>query len=204
VIDARFVPVEAWPGDKRASWKRADSRFKATYARSLDDLERELKHLGAKGIVIQAYFTREQIRNDGWPRSSARPKEPGVVISFRNSKGTEFSFPCDTYKSFEENIRAIALSLEALRTVDRYGVTQHNEQYKGWAKLPPAPDKMSCDDAAAFFALHGGIYPATKERLEEAYRTAARKLHPDTSNGSHEQFILLGKAKAALEEAHGW
>jgi hypothetical protein len=170
----------------------------------LDELEKELRHLGARDIVIQAYFTRDQIRNDGWPRSSARPSESGVIISFRNRKGQELSFPCDTYKSFETNIRAIALSLEALRTVDRYGVTQQNEQYKGWAKLPPAPERMKADDAIAFIVLHTGIYPANKESLQEAYRTAARKLHPDSQNGSNEQFIMLGKAKASLEEARGW
>ena len=31
-----------------------------------------------------------------------------------------------------------------------------------------------------------------------------QKLHPDSSNGSAGQFVLLGKAKAAIEEANGW
>jgi hypothetical protein len=202
MIDARFVLIEKWPGEKRLSYKRQDAPFRAAYAKTLDLLERELRHLRAKQIVIQAYFDRASIRNDGWPRSSARPKEPGVVVSFIGKAG-EMAFPCDTYKDWEDNIRAIALSLEALRRVDRYGVTHHNEQYKGWAKLPPASDRMSARDALAFIQLYAGMAPTSREKLAEAYRIAARKLHPDTG-GSPDQFILLGKAKAAIEAEYGW
>ena len=176
-----------------------------TYARMLDDLERELKHLGARDIVIQAYFRREDIRNDGWPRSSApKPTDPGVIVGFAKSKGEEISFPCDTYLTYESNLRAISLTLSALRAIDRYGVTQHGEQYKGWAKLPPAPDRMKVEDAVQFIVLHTGIFPSNRDLLQDAYRAAARKLHPDTANGSDGQFILLGKAKATIEEANGW
>jgi hypothetical protein len=203
MIDARFVTIIDWPGKKLESWKRRDGRFKAAYAKTLDVLERELAHLRAKDIVIQAYFDRSSIRNDGWPKSSARPSEPGVVVSFIGKAG-EMAFPCDTYTDWEDNLRAIALSLEALRTVDRYGVTQHGEQYKGWAKLPPAPEKMSVQDALAFIALQTGIHVTSAEGLRDAYRMAAKNVHPDSSNGSNDQFVLLGKAKAALEEAYGW
>lgn len=203
MIDARFVPCESWPGQKTRNRKKAP--FGVTYARMLDDLERELKHLGARDIVIQAYFRREDIRNDGWPRSSApKPTDPGVIVGFTKAKGEEISFPCDTYLNYESNLRAITLTLTALRAIDRYGVTQHGEQYKGWAKLPPAPDRMNKGDALQFIVLHTGIFPSTRELLQEAYRVAARKLHPDTANGSDGQFIMLGKAKATIEEANGW
>src|SRR5690554_7090169 len=60
--------------------------------RCLDDLERELRHLGARGIVVQAYLRGEDIRNDGWPRSSARFMEPGIVLSFTDRSGQALSF----------------------------------------------------------------------------------------------------------------
>lgn len=203
MIDARFVPCEKWPGKKTRNRKKAP--FGVTYARMLDDLERELKHLGARDIVIQAYYRHEDIRNDGWPRSSApKPSDPGVIVGFSKTKGEEISFPCDTYLTYESNLRAISLTLTALRAIDRYGVTQHGEQYKGWAKLPPAPDRMTVQDAQQFIVLHTGIFPATRETLQDAYRAAARKLHPDASNGSNGQFIMLGNAKATIEEANGW
>ena len=203
MIDARFVPVEKWPGEKRPSYRRKKSPFEVKYAKLLDDLERELNHLGAKDIVIQAFLRKEQIRNDGWPRSSERPSEPGIILSFINKQKQEIAFPCDTYTNWESNLRAISLTLTALRSIDRYGVTQHNEQYKGWAKLPPAPDRMDVKDALAFIELQTGIKATTGEKLKEAYRAAARKLHPDISGSDH-QFILLGKAKAAIEQEYGW
>lgn len=203
MIDARFVPIDHWPGEKRKSLNRHDAPFRVTYDKTLLLLERELKHLQAKRIVVQAYLKPDQIRNDGWPRSSARPSEPGIIIGFSGKSG-DLSYPCDTYKKYEDNIRAVALSLEALRTVDRYGVTRNNEQYKGWAKLPPAPAVMTVADATHFLTMHSGIFPGSRDQLQEAYRAAARKLHPDTTNGSHGQFVMLGKAKATIEEANGW
>ena len=203
MIDARFVPIEKWPGTKRDSWKRQDGRFRANYSKTLDLLEDELRKLRAKNITIECYFSRDEIRNDGWPKSSARPTEPGIVLSF-TSRDKEMSFPCDTYKAWENDLRAIALSLEALRSVDRYGVTQHGEQYKGWAKLPEAPASMPVKDALAFINLHSQISITNPEAFRSAYREAARKLHPDTHNGTHEQFVMLGKAKDAIERHYGW
>ena len=203
MIDARFVPCEAWPGEKTKSRKKAP--FGVTYARMLDDLEREMRYLGAKDIVIQAYYRREDIRNDGWPRSSApKPSDPGVVLGFVKRNGEEISFPCDTYMTYESNLRAITLTLTALRAIDRYGVTQKGEQYKGWAKLPAAAERMSVAEAHAYIMIHTGVVVDSKDKLQEAYRSAAKKLHPDSSNGSAGQFVLLGKAKAAIEEANGW
>lgn len=203
MIDARFVPIDKWPGEKRKYYSRPDAPFRVTYDKTLTLLERELRHLRATRIVIQGYFRADQIRNDGWPRSSARPSEPGVILGFSGKSG-DLSYPCDTYKKYEDNIRAIALSLEALRTVDRYGVTRNNEQYKGWAKLPPAPEVMKYEDAVHFIALHSGIIPSTQDRLKDAFRAAARKLHPDSSDGNHGQFIMLGNAKEVIEKAEGW
>lgn len=203
MFEVRFVPIEKWPGEKRPSYKRVKSPFGVKYARLLNDLERELNHLRAKDIVIQAYVSANQIRNDGWLYSAARPSEPGIILSFMKGGKEEISFPCDTYNAWESNLRAISLTLTALRSIDRYGVTQHAEQYKGWAKLPPAPTRMDVKDALAFVHLQTGIEPTTQEKLREAYRAAARKLHPDVSGSDH-QFILLGRAKDAIEEAYGW
>jgi hypothetical protein len=203
VIDARFAPVQAWPKEPTPPHRRKTSPFEVKYQRLLDDLERELKHLGARDIVIQAYFRHEDIRNDGWPRSSVRPSESGVILSFLKRDKQEIAFPCDTYTTYESNLRAISLTLTALRAIDRYGVTQHAEQYKGWAKLPPAADRMEVKDALSFIRLYTGIEPTSPERLDEAYRAAARKVHPDVT-GSDQQFILLGRARQSIQDAYGW
>jgi len=50
-------------------------------------LERELDHLGARNAVIELSLEEAEIRIDGWPRASARPNDPGVVVSFDSKYG---------------------------------------------------------------------------------------------------------------------
>ncbi|MEI9975073.1 MAG: hypothetical protein WDO73_25285 [Ignavibacteriota bacterium] len=88
--------------------------FTVPYDKTLRELERELKHLQARDVLIQAYLADRQIRIDGWPRANERPSAPGVILTFGTAGGT-LSFPCDTYAHYESNIRAISLSLTALR-----------------------------------------------------------------------------------------
>lgn len=210
MLNARFVPIESWPGNPTFSRKRA--QFRAKYVETLDKLEFELEKLRAKDILIQAYFKRSDIRNDGWPKNTAKPTGVGVIVSFDSPKGP-LSFPCDTFTSYEDNLRAIALALEALRAVDRYGVTRANEQYKGWAQLPPPSDQPFThkEDAARF--LHKQAYPAdspgqfpgwgdfilNSSARNAAYRIAAKRLHPDANGGSHELFVRLQAAVKLLE-----
>ena len=188
MIDARFVPVEQWPQQKTPSYNQRYSPFRASYAKTLYLLERELSHLRAKDILIQAYFEHRDIRNDGWPRSSARPKESGVIVTFTGKSGV-MSFPCDLFKGWEDNLRAIALSLEALRQVDRYGVTRNNEQYRGFARLEAPKDNRA--EALAFISRITGLSPREIQADPQgAYRLAARALHPD-SGGNHADFVRL-------------
>lgn len=203
----RFVPIEKWPG-KASAW-RPTSKFKASYSATLSLLDDELQHVSAKGVVVQAFLRADQIRNDGWPYSNARPSSPGVIVSFTNGRGA-FSFPCEKYSKFEDNLRAISLSLQALRAVDRYGVTQRAEQYQGWKRLPE-PDAApfpTVEDAARFLSVKAyqddrqSTYVALLRDIEarrRAYRSAAALLHPDSPSGSHEEFVLLGKAMKILE-----
>lgn len=202
MIDARFVSIVSWPGTPTPNYRQRSAPFRAPYARTLDLLEAELKHLNAKDVLIQAYFQREDIRNDGWPRSNARkPERPGVILTFDVRKGgnaVAMSFPCDTFNGWEDNLRAIALSLEALRKVDRYGVTRNNEQYRGFAALPAADPNLKRTEAVAFISRVTGIALGDVTRdIEGAYRTAARKLHPD-SGGRHEDFVVLQRYMEAL------
>jgi hypothetical protein len=205
MIDIRFRRIEKWPGTRTPSYRRRRAQFRSTYSKTLDQLEVELKHLRARDIVIQAGFGLDQIRNVGWPRSSARPhSDTGVIVSFRTPQG-ELSFPCDRYQDWEDNLRAITLSHAALRAVDRYGVTQHAEQYRGWQALPaPAPSNaMTRDIAATVLANYSMFTPGEvmtdSAKREEAYRQAAKRAHPD-AGGSHEAFVLVQQAKRALEQ----
>lgn len=117
------------------------SQFRGSYGKTLKDLERELDHLAAHSITIQAGFPNGKIRNDGWPYSSARPEHPGVALQFQKGKDV-LTFRSLKFATFEANLRAIALTMDALRRVDRYGV--EGEQYQGFKQIaaPAADSKL--------------------------------------------------------------
>lgn len=204
MIDLRFVPLTKWPGE--ATKGREHARFRSTYAKTLDLLETELAKVRAKEITVQAFFRLDQIRNDGWPYSQAKPSAPGVILSFRTKDGA-LSFPCDRYHTIDDNLRAIALSLEALRAVDRYGVTKRAEQYAGWKRIeaPGANGFQTKEDAAAFIIAQQDTPTPTYSLIadvalrQEVYRRAARRLHPDAATGNHDLFVKLQQANAMLE-----
>lgn len=186
-------PIEKWPGASTKDRKRA--QFTTPYGKTLQLLEKELEYLGASNVVIQIALEWKDIRNDGRPRAGARPSHPGIILSFDSKKKGPLSFPCDTYDSFEDNLRAISLALTALRAVDRYGVTQRGEQYHGWKALPET--STSSEEAALFISKASGY---TQEKIlkdpetrESAYKIAARAMHPDMG-GKTEDFHKLQEA----------
>lgn len=201
MLNAQFRPLEHWPGERTRD--RKDAQFRASYPKTLDQLESELAKLRARDIIIQVdNLTLDNIRNDGWPKASWSPRggNQGVIVSFESPKSA-MSFPCDRYTDWQDNLRAIALSLEALRTVDRYGVTRGNEQYRGWAKLEAPRTGMSKQEAAEFLqSLCDGVPlgPATTpELIADICKALKVKNHPDRG-GSHEMFVKIGQAEEAL------
>src|ERR1700675_3855774 len=84
--------------------------------------------LDAKKLVFQIDVRESEIRLDGLPSARARPNDPAVIVSF-DSKHGPLRYFCDQFTDWQDNIRAIALGLEALRKVERYGITHRGEQY---------------------------------------------------------------------------
>lgn len=202
-MEYRFKPLDRWPGERTKV--RQSARFKSLWGKTQKLLAAELQHLDAKNVIIQADCDESQIRiRDGMLKAGARLNSPGVIISFESKYGP-LSYPCDTFGHYQENVRAIALALEALRKVKRYGVGQRGEQYRGWKGLPD-PNAMSYEEAIRIIADNGD---ATPESVMEcpverraAYRRAAKKLHPDGSEGDAAEFARLGEAKRIVDSRH--
>lgn len=148
-VEWKAVPIATWPGpltttrrrhpfkvSKQTDWGTR-SEHGVGWTDTTHLLERELRQLGARDVILQMAITERDQRNDGWIRADTRPSHPGVILSFASKYGP-LSYPCDTFTDWQANVRAIALALEALRKVDRYGVTRRGEQYTGWKALPPA------------------------------------------------------------------
>jgi hypothetical protein len=202
MLNAIFRPIENWPGKQTPHHSRQGSRFDSTYMQTLDLLERELNHLCANNIIVQAEVELGQVRNDGWLKSNATVRGPAVILSFTRGRAQEeFSYPCDTFTHWQANLRAIALSLEALRKVDRYGVTSSGEQYQGFKRLA-APDPAAEKNAALIVLEQlSGIQvsaASSPDAIDTAYRAAARRAHPDVGTGSPELFAKLQAAMSVL------
>lgn len=211
--DVQFETITLWPGV--LTKQRIRSQFTAPWTRTTWLLDRELEHLNAKQIVCEMAISFTDLRNDGKIRAGARPEHPGVILSFETKHGP-LRMACDRFDDWQDNVRAIALGLEALRKIDRYGITQHGEQYTGWKALPAGimmPEhQTSLEEAAAFLIEYGEVEtyngptvdasvlldgPNAKQIANDYYRRAAKRLHPDV-NGSVGMFLRLQEAAKVL------
>lgn len=225
-LEATVRPLSGWPGPRTAEPKRNPFRRAGKYVSdgngsrwvgggpmpfsdTLSFLKTELRHLDARDINIEADFRERDIRQDGWPRSGARPASPAVILAF-SSKHGPLQYACDTYDSWEANLRAIASTLEALRAVDRWGATQRHEQYQGFKKLPASTGPTMTVQAAADF-LHaayafncspaGIIGDVTLAR--RAARQAKADTHPDRHNNDRAAWDRVQTALSVLSSHHG-
>lgn len=195
-----YRPISTWPGERRRT--HHCSPFRSTWGKTLKLLQGELEKVGAEKAVIEIDLQERHFRLDGLPYASApNPRYPGVVISFESKHGP-LRYPCDKFDRWADNVRAIALTLERLRSVGRYGVTPHGEQYRGWKQLPAA--SMSTRGAADILAdyCHGAGYRSetiehSPEVAKSAYKIAARATHPDRG-GEVDDFHLIREAAQAL------
>jgi len=195
-----FRPIDNWPHERIRNPR--PSIFRTAYNQTLKLLDKELGMLGVREAVIQIDLPESKIRHDGLPRSDARPEYQGVILSFKSKYGP-LRYATDTFDFWQDNLRAIALGLESLRKVDRYGITKRGEQYTGWKQLPAAITEVSdIHEAAAFLARYSGLKPVEILKDGEVYRSAWRKsalkLHPDRG-GTVENFDLLQKIKKLFE-----
>lgn len=124
-------------------------------------LKRELRALSAKHVVIELAVSEAELRLDGWPYADARPTHAGVVLSLESKYGP-LRYPCTRFDRWQDNVRAIALALEALRKVDRYGVTKRGEQYTGWKQLQAGAGEGDATRGRAIIAEHGSESAALK------------------------------------------
>ncbi|MGH3189992.1 MAG: hypothetical protein ACRDOL_22555 [Streptosporangiaceae bacterium] len=201
----RFRPLGPWTGPATPAGSRRNATFKATYPATLALVFREAEKLGARELVLQVDISDRWIRTDGLPAANARfGSHPGVVVSFESRYGP-LRYATDAFTEWRDNLRAIALSLEALRAVDRYGVSKRGEQYTGWKALPAGTGAAfgSADDAEQWMrqvALERFQIEADRDRPTAIYHALARRMHPDTG-GDRGEWDRLDAARQLLVTA---
>lgn len=167
-VEFTFRPLPVWPYPPTPSrrWKP----YRSSWLQTQRDLRRELGHLNATGVIVAAGWREKDMRLDGLPRANAPdPQHPGVEVSFDTRQHGRLVYPCDSCHHWEDNVRSIALGLEALRAVDRYGVTTSGQQYAGWRQIEATSSvpQATLERGRLLIAEHGGV------------RAAQRATHPD-------------------------
>ena len=213
-LDYRHEPLPPqWPGKQRPSYhRRKRAPFKQTWYRTEDILERELRHLRATAVIIHLDVAKpaRDLRFDGKLRADARPQSPKVILSFKDKNGDRQMYPCDTFADWQANLHAIAVSLEALRKVERYEVVFGGKQYEGFKRLPGSaestePEAMTpnaaSDIIAAFSDLPARLIFEESAVAKVAIQQAMRRSHPD-SGGNTESFQRVEAAARIINARH--
>jgi hypothetical protein len=176
---------------------RRDAQFSVDFGRARDDLLHELDLLGAKDIVLSTCIP---LRRDGLPYSGmAEPEDPGVAVYFdrvkwisaeKRDQRTPFVIACDSYRKVKWNTRAVGVTVEALRSIQRHGATSMLEQaFTGFAALPAKAAERP------WWSVLGLPENATPDEVRARYRELAAENHPD-KGGDASRMVEINQAYA--------
>jgi hypothetical protein len=179
----------AWPPHRprTAPHLRTWSKFKTTFGKARDECLGQIRTLGGREAIIS---TNLPLRLDGLPYADrANPRDSGVAVYFTYRK-KQMCFACDRWAKVDDNMHAIALTIEALRGVARWGTGDMMEAaFTGFAALPaPMEAARPWRDVlgVAFDERDAG-------RITDCYRISRSKAHPD-KGGTPEAFQAVDRA----------
>jgi hypothetical protein len=194
--------------------KHEASLFTAEWPNTERILLREVEQLRGRDLVIEADVSEMDIRIDGRLRANARPSTPAIRVAF-DSKHGPLTYATDRFMRWDDNVRAIALGLESLRRVDRYGITKRGEQYAGWKQLPAGGIALgaglSREQAIATIAkaaqmsrpgadlrMVSAMVTGEDESVAQAVRWAKARAHPDRNGGDRALWDQVEQAARIL------
>ena len=183
---------EGRPRTRDGSRERA--RFDTSFARARDEVVRQIELMAGRYAWMRKetnliVSTNLQLRRDGLPLAGQRqPNDPGVAVYF-NYKKTPVCFACDRWSRIEDNMQAIAKTIDALRGIARWGTGDMMEAaFKGFTALPaPGANPLHWRSVLGLGAT------ATRADVEAAFRRRRSETHPDRG-GSTDEFNAVQRA----------
>jgi hypothetical protein len=168
VVDGKY-------GFRRPRANSAASPF-WTFNDARDALLEELHRLGATHgrRVLSSNF---KLTAAGLPTDrGGRPEDQGIAVYF-DLGGKAMVMACDRYTGAPENMRSIALAIEAMRQLARHGGGAMMERaFSGFQALPASgPD---C------WAVLGVPSNADVDTINKAYRAKAKAAHPEAGGST--------------------
>lgn len=183
-----------WPADwqRTPAHKRKSSRYKVSFREARDGVVRSLELMGVRShdVVLSSNIPS---KSNGLPYAGyAEPADPGIAIYWTTKTHERRVVACDSWRTVRDNLRAVGLALEALRTLERTGASEIlNRAFTGFAALPGKTE----DDWRAVLQLYN-LKKITIEDIEGNYRALSLKTHPD-QGGTHDAMVRLNAAREA-------
>jgi len=193
---------EAYPLDWPVAFKRTKplgrvrAKFKSTWAGGLWSVQNELRLMRVTNVIIS---TNQPIRKDGQPYAAERRiEDPGVAVYFHR-KGRPLSIACDRWERIEDNLRAIGLTVEAMRGLDRWGASDMLDRvFQGFTALPPPAGHVEPDPD--WWTVLGCSQEWPLDAIEFAYKMRAKQLHPDLGGDAAEMQAMNRAIETARAE----
>lgn len=189
-----------WPaGYKRTnSGTRKDSQFRQTMSAAQSFLQKQIELLEATDLIVSTNIPVR--KSDGGfyaDMINKKIEDPGVAIYFKHKK-MDRSMCCDQYERVWENIYALGKGLEALRGIERWGISEFLD--RAFTGFPALPETVIINQKSIWKILGLQEMPDHHMQIRLAYKKKAMELHPDKT-GSSERFIELQEAyKQALSQ----
>lgn len=172
---------KGWPSTEQE--KQESAKFKTELNTALNNLRRQVELLGGKSLVLSSNCTL----------GDENPDKCGVVAYFTWNE-LQVAIPCDRWDRVRHNVQAIALTIEAMRGMERWGAKNMiKAMFTGFKAIPEKTGGVSWWDTLGISSK------ATEDQINDAYRALAKKLHPD-KGGSHEEFSQLNEAYRAATQ----
>lgn len=177
----------SWPAGWPRTAPRQRGNYRTTLGSALNNLRGELRKLcgekAAATLVLSSNVTL----------GVERPADPGVVAYFAWDQ-QQIAIPCDRWQAVEHNVQAIALTIEAMRAMERHGAKHMiRAMFQGFTALPaPGEDWRN--------ALGE---PSSLAEAEANYRARMRRAHPDAGGSDAEAARLNGAIARAREAFNG-
>ncbi len=193
--------IESYPLHWPSGWPRTKhsrrARFNTSMADARDGLLDEIRLLGGSNVIISSNietYTRNGVEIPYANRKA--PNDCGVAVYF-TLKNDSRVFACDRWKTVQDNIQAIRLTIGALRGIERWGSSEMLDRlFTGFAALPETAGQSN---GRTWWQVLGFDSPHhDKSEFIKAYRAAAWKVHPD-NGGSDDAMSLLNWAKEQME-----
>ena len=134
---------------------------------------------------------------DGSVRSAqAQPADPGCAVYWTDGK-QQRCMAIDMYTRVEQNIAALAATIEAMRAIERHGgASILDRAFTGFTALPAPIVAGMRRDWSLVLGLAELLAP-TADDVQQAYRRLAAKHHPDRGGDP----VAMAELNQARDEA---